>query len=304
MDIDLLRTFITVTKVQNVSKAGEQIFLTQPAVSKQIKSLEQHYGVKLFERIKKRLIITEEGKRLLDYAYRIVSLYKESIESLNEKETQIKGTLRIVANLTLGVYILPKLIKPFSDIYTDIKIDMFLDNSGNITNAVKNGSANFGFIGSNPKNPLVVIHPIYQDKLKVVVGPGLGIHKKIMSWKELESLSFLQRERGSDIRATYEQWLSERDIKLIPKMELNNTEAIKALVHQGMGFSILPWCTIEHEVRTGLLRVVSVPHLDFVQNYYICHLKGKMFSKLEKVFFEYIFSAIDSGTTLIPLTNS
>jgi len=304
MNIDLLRTFITVTKLQNVTRAGEEIHLTQPAVSKQIKILEENYDVKLFERINKKLILTEDGKLLLDYAQRIISLYNESLESLNEKDRQLKGMLKIVANLTLGVYILPKLIKPFCNIYPDLKIEMYLDNSEHITNAIKHGNANFGFIGRKPKDPLIVVHPFYQDKLKVVVGPGMELGKKVLSWNELESLPFLQREKGSDIRATCEQWLSERDIKLKPKMELNNTEAIKSLVHYGMGFSILPWCTIEHEVRTGMLRVVSVPHFDFVHDYYICHLKGKMFSKPEKMFFEYVFNAVETGITLLTLSPS
>lgn len=304
MNIDLLRTFITVTKLQNVTRAGEEIHLTQPAVSKQIKILEENYDVKLFERINKKLILTEDGKLLLDYAQRIISLYNESLESVNEKDRQLKGMLKIVANLTLGVYILPKLIKPFCNIYPDLKIEMYLDNSEHITNAIKHGNANFGFIGRKPKDPLIVVHPFYQDKLKVVVGPGMELGKKVLSWNELESLPFLQREKGSDIRATCEQWLSERDIKLKPKMELNNTEAIKSLVHYGMGFSILPWCTIEHEVRTGMLRVVSVPHFDFVHDYYICHLKGKMFSKPEKMFFEYVFNAVETGITLLPLSPS
>lgn len=304
MNIDLLRTFITVTKLQNVTRVAEEIHLTQPAVSKQIKILEENYDVKLFERINKKLILTEDGKLLLDYAQRIISLYNESLESLNEKDRQLKGTLKIVANLTLGVYILPKLIKPFCNIYPDLKIEMYLDNSEHITNAVKHGNANFGFIGRKPKDPLIVIHPFYQDKLKVIMGPAFEISKKVMSWKELESLPFLQREEGSDIRATYEQWLTERGVKLKPKMELNNTETIKSLVHLGMGFSILPWCTIEHEVRTGLLRLVSVPHFDFVQDYHICHLKGKMFSKPEKMFFEYVFNAVETGITLLPLSPS
>ncbi|MEW6409933.1 MAG: LysR family transcriptional regulator, partial [Nitrospirota bacterium] len=271
MNIDLFKTFIVVTRLQSIYKAGEEIYLTQPAVSKQIKALEQHYGIKLFERGNKRLILTEDGKHLLDYAYRIMGLYNESIESIHEKEKQVKGTLKIAANLTLGIYILPKLIKPFYNIYPDLRIEMFMDNTEHILNAVKHGEANFGFIGTNPRDPLIILHPIYQDKLRVVAGQELEINKKVVSWKELEALPFVQRERGSDIRETYEQWIKERDIKLTPRIELNNTEAIKSFVQSGMGFSILPWCTVEHEVRTGLLRVISVPHFDFLQNYYICH---------------------------------
>jgi len=302
MDVDFLKTFITVAKLLNISRAGEEVYLTQPAVSKQIKSLEEHYGVKLFERINKRLLLTEGGRRLLNYACRIVSLYSESLESVNEKDNDLKGILRIVSNLTLGIYILPNLIKPFSDTYSDLKIEIFLDNTDHIINAVRCGNANFGFVGQHPNDPSIIAHPFFRDKLKVVVGPNLLIDKKTISWKELESLPFIQRERGSDIRETWEQWLKGREIKLRPRMELNNTEAIKSLIQHDMGFSILPWSTIKHDVRMGLLRVVSVPYFDFVQNHYICHHKGKMFSRPEKFFFEYIFSAVESGNAFLTPT--
>ena len=294
MNIELFKTFIVVTRLESIYKAGEEIYLTQPAVTKQIQALEQHYSVKLFERSNKKLTLTEEGKHLLEYAYRIVSLYKESIESVNEKQDQVKGTLRIMANLTLGIYVLPKVIKPFHDTYPDLKIEMFLDNTEHIISAVKQGNANFGFIGIPPKEPLIALHLFYHDKLKVVVGPNMKINK-VVSWNELASLPFVQRERGSDIRETYEQWFKERDIKLTSRMESNNTEAIKYFVHYGMGFSILPCCTIEQESRAGLLRVVSVPSFELTQNYYICNYKGKKLSRPEKVFFEYIFNSVESG---------
>lgn len=299
MNIDLFKTFIVVTRLESIYKAGEEIYLTQPAVTKQIQALEQHYGVKLFDRSNKKLVLTEDGKHLLEYAYRIVSLYKESVESINEKQDQVKGTLKIMANLTLGIYVLPEIIKPFHDTYPDLKIEMFLGNTEHIISAVKQGGANFGFIGILPKEPLISLHLFYQDKLKVVVGTETKINK-VVSWNELVSLPLVQRERGSDIRETYEQWLKERDIKLTSRMELNNTEAIKFLVHYGMGFSILPYCTIEQEVRAGLLRVVSVPGFELTQNYYICNYKGKKVSRPEKVFFEYIFNSVESGNIPLP----
>lgn len=294
MNIELFKTFIVVTRLESIYKAGEEIYLTQPAVTKQIQALEQHYGVKLFERSNKKLLLTEEGKHLLDYAYRIVNLYKESIESTNEKQGAVKGTLRIMANLTLGIYVLPRIIKPFHDTYSDLKIEMFLDNTEHIISAVKRGNANFGFIGVPPKEPLIVLHLFCHDKLKVVVGPNMKINK-VVTWNELASLPLVQRERGSDIRETYEQWFKERDIKLTSRMELNNTEAIKYFVHYGMGFSILPYCTIEQESRAGFLRVVSVPSFEFTQNYYICNYKGKKLTRPEQVFFEYIFNSVESG---------
>ena len=299
MNISLFKTFITVSKHKSISRASEEIYLTQPAITKQLKALEEQYGIKLFERNKKNRILTEDGKQLLDYASRIVSLFNESIASFNEKNGQVKGALKIGANLTLGIYVLPRLIRLFSDIYPELRIEMLLDNTEHIIRAVKRGDVNFGFIGVNLGDPLLTLHRFYQEKINVVIGTNLGIRKKTISWKELETLPFIGRERGSDIRESCEQWLKERDIKLTTKMELNNTEAIKKCIQSGIGFSLLPWCTVEQDVRAGLLRVLSAPHFDLRKNHYICHYKDKRFSKPERVFLEFLFQAIESGRTFL-----
>lgn len=300
MDIDLFKTFIIVSKYKSISKAINEVYLTQPAITKQIKSLEQRYGVKLFERNVKEMVLTEDGKHLLDYAHRIIGLFDESLDSLNEKRGEIKGTLKMAVNLTLGIYVLPKLIKLFSDIYPDLKIEMFLDNTDNIIKTVKHNKMNFGFIGVNLKDPSITLHHFFQEKIHVVMATKVGFKKKIVSWKELEALPFIGRERGSDIRDCCEQWLKDRDINLTPKMELNNTESIKSCIQRGIGFSLLPWCTIKQDTRVGLLRVVSAPYFDLTQNYYICHYTNKNFSKNEKVFLEFLFETIESGSMFLP----
>lgn len=298
MDIDLLKTFISVIKFKSIAKACEEIYLTQPAASKRIKLLEQHYGVKVFERINKKLLLTDEGKLLLDYAYRMVNLYNESMESISKEDKEVKGSLKIVSNLALGIYVLPKLINSFYNIYPNLNIELFSCNTEHIINDVKHGNANFGFIGKDPKDPLIVIYPFYKDKLKVVVGPRSEINKRAVSWKELGSLPFLQREKGSDIRAACEQEFEKMGIEMSRRVEFNSTESIKTFLQCGKGFSILPWSTIEHEVRFGLLYVVKVPHFDFDQNHYICHQKNKTFLRPERVFFQFIFNIIESGTLL------
>ncbi len=302
MNISLFKTFIAVAKHKSITRASEGIYLTQPAITKQLKVLEQQYGIKLFESNKKNRILTEDGKHLLDYAHQIVNTFNESIASFDEKNGQVRGTLKIGVNLTLGIYVLPRLIKLFSDIYPELKIDMFLDNTEHIIRAVKQNDVNFGFIGLNLKDPLLTLHHFYQEKINVVIGPDLGIRKRTISWKDLEAIPFIGRERGSDIRESSEQWLKERNIKLTTKMESNNTEAIKKCIQSGIGFSLLPWCTVEQEVKAGLLRVVSAPHFDLSKNHYICHYKDKRFSKPERVFLEFLFQAIESGSTFLSST--
>jgi DNA-binding transcriptional LysR family regulator len=302
MDIGLFKTFIAVAKNKSISKASETIYLTQPAVTKQIQLLEQFYDNKLFDRShKKEIRLTDEGRQLLDYANRIVGLLNESLISIGEKEGPVKGSLHIATNLTLGIYVLPRFIKFFRDSYPQIQIEMALQNTESVIRTLKKKDVHLGFIGITPEDPAILSYPFFHDRLQVVTGAKGGTSKNVVRWKDLKNIPFIGREIGSDIRTTYEKWLQERTIDLTPEIELNNTEAIKSFLAYGLGFSILPWCSIEHDVRHSFLRILSVPHFSPIQTYNICLLKEKKFSPPEKVFLEFIFSGLESGRTPVNL---
>lgn len=300
MDLCLLKTFVTVAKHKSISKASSEVYLTQPAVTKQVQALEKMYGKSLFERTRKELTLTENGKLLLEYATRMLSLLDESFAMLEKRGQEISGRLKIASNLTLGVYIIPKILKFFRDVYPQITIEVLLDNSENIIGAIKKHDAHFGFIGVSLKEPSITLHDFYEDKLVVVLGKEYGFQGNVISWKKLLEIPFIGRERGSDIRATYEPWFEERGIKITPAIELNNTEAIKISVQNNLGFSVLPWCTVECEVRQGFLQMVSVPYFKPLQKFYICHYKARTFSSLERVFLAAIFNRLNLGTPSLP----
>jgi LysR family transcriptional regulator, transcriptional activator of the cysJI operon len=300
MDLCLLKTFVTVAKRKSISKASSEVYLTQPAVTKQIQALEKMYGKSLFERTRKELTLTEDGKLLVDYANRMLSLMEESFAMLERRGREISGRLKIASNLTLGVYIIPKILKFFRDVYPQIAIEVLLDNSENIISAIKKHDAHFGFIGVSLNEPTITLHDFYEDKLVVVLGKECGFKGNVISWKKLLDIPFIGRERGSDIRATYEAWFAERGIKIAPAIELNNTEAIKISVQNNLGFSLLPWCTVEHEVQQGFLQMVSVPYFKPLQKFYICHYKDRTFSSVERVFLASIFNRLHLGTPSLP----
>jgi DNA-binding transcriptional LysR family regulator len=295
LNIDLFKSFIAVAKLKSISRASESLYLTQPAITKQIQLLEQKYNKTLFDRSHKEIKLTEEGKTLLEFANRIIGLYNESIASLSERGEHPRGTLQIAASLTIGIYILPRFIKFFMDAYPLIKIEMTLYNTDQVLKSLKKGEIHFGFIGINSDDPMILLSSFYQDKLTVVVGPGSKINKRVSRWKELEGIPFIGREKGSDIRTTYENWFTERIVSLTPTIELNSSEAIKSFLSYNIGFSILPWCVVEQEVRLGLLRTISVPHFNPQQTYHVCLLKKRSLSILEKIFLEQVFQGIELG---------
>lgn len=299
MDISVFKTFTIVAKYGSISIASEEVHLTQPAVTKQIQYLEELYGMKLFERGSK-LKLTEGGSMLLAYAHQLINTYNESLAAINESGSQVRGTLKFGSNLTLGIYVLPRLIKEFSGLYPQVKLDIFLHNSERIVQAVRHKELNFGFISADIKESKIVRHVFYEDRITPVVGKPLGLHSKNVGWDQLQELPFITRERGSDIRETVEQWLKARKIRLQPRLELNNTEAIKECVRCGIGFSFLPRCTVEQEIRLGLLDEIQAPYFEPVQEFYICHYEGRKFSKLEKIFLEFLFQAIESRAVTPP----
>ncbi len=299
MDINIFKTFILVAKYASISVASEEVRLTQPAVTKQVQYLEELYGAKLFER-GSSLKLTEEGTTLLAYAHQILDAYNESLSAMNESGDQVRGTLKFGSNLTLGIYIIPKLIQRFSAIYPEIKMEIFLHNSEQIIRAVRQKEINFGFISSDIKEAKIIRHLFYEDKIAIVVGKALGVKTRSLGWDQLQQMPFITRERGSDIRETVEHWLKERHIRLQPKLELNNTEAIKECVCCGYGFAFLPKCTVEQELRLGILDEVQAPYFDLVQEFHIHHYEGKKFSKPEKIFLEFLFQAIESRAVSPP----
>jgi len=302
MNLGLFGTLIEVAKHGSVSKAAKKLYLTQPAVTKQIQALEEIYEKKLFIRTTRGLKLTEEGKTLLVYAREMLKLLDKSFVSVKEEGESIRGRLKIATNLTLGIYILPKIVRFFTAVYPQIEIEIFLDNNEIITDSVKKGESNFGFIGEDPGDPLITLHDFYQDKLVVVIAPDFGIESGAISWKELLKIPFIGRERGSDIRSTYEEWFKEREIKITPAIELNNTEAIITSVACRLGFSILPWCAVKHVVRHGIVSTVSVPHFKPLQNFYICHKTDRSFSRVEKIFLESVFNRFKMGSPRYPQT--
>lgn len=299
MDINIYKTFTLVAKYGSMSIASEEMYLTQPAVTKQIKYLEELYGVKLFERGSK-LKLTEEGSILLAYAHQITNTYNESLTAMGEFGDDVKGTLKFGSNLTLGIYVIPKLIQLFSSIYPKIKLEIFLHNTEQIVKAVWHKEINFGFISADIKESKIKRHLFYKDRITIVVGKPLGIQSESVTWDQLQSLPFITRERGSDIRETVEQWLKQSKIRLQPKLELNNTEAIKECVRSGFGFSFLPRCTVEHELKLGILEAIQAPHFEPIQEFHVCHYAGRKFSKVERIFLEFLFEAVESRTVSTP----
>jgi LysR family transcriptional regulator, transcriptional activator of the cysJI operon len=286
MNIRYFKTFIAVAESGGISKVSDSLYLTQPAITKQIQILEEEYNKKLFNRSHREIILTEEGKKLLGFAKRIVEVYDESISSLCRKGEDQKGTITLAADFTIGIYILPRFMKLFMDNFPNLHIEMALSEKDGVLKALESGRAHLGLVESSPADNSIFSRPFYRDQLTIVAGKKIT-PRKIASLKHLCEVPFIGLHKGSDIRAAYSSWFKKKEIEFPTKIELNNIEAVKSFLYLNMGFSILPLCTVEQDIRLGLLERLCVEEFSLLQTFYLCYVNKKKSSRIRRLFLDF-----------------
>ncbi|MZP30732.1 LysR family transcriptional regulator [Heliobacterium undosum] len=256
-----LSIFKTVVDRGSISLAAQELHMTQSAVSQQILNLEAHFSVKLFDRLHRRLLITTAGKTLYPFAVELEQLYGRARNAMQELTQDISGLLRIGASLTIGEYLLPKLLVLFRQTHPRVSITMDVYNSDQITAMVVTGQLDLGFIESPDQLPGVLIpFPCGGDQL-VIVGPADFANSAPLSLAELFQRRWVLREPMSGTRRFFEQFLESHgarpdDLQVV--MELGSTQAIKEAVKAGLGFSVLSRFAVMEEVAQNALAIIPL----------------------------------------------
>ena len=248
MNIRHLKIFITVADCGKMSEAAEKLFISQPSVSQAIKEIEDYYGVKLFERLSKKLYITDSGKLLLRYARHIVG-------SFNEMESALKNSgenicLHIGATVTVGTCMLNEIINKFEEENKDISTKIVVNNTNIIENMLLHSDLDIGIVEGKVDDKDLVKIPIYNDRLVLVAGRNHNFYyKDEINIEELTGQDMIFREKGSGARESFDSILEENNISVNEKWNSNNTEAIKNAVIGGQGLGILSTLIIENEIK-------------------------------------------------------
>ncbi len=276
MTNDQLKVFLKVAEYQSFTQAGEALFLTQPAVSLQVKSLEKDLKVSLFERTGKKILLTEAGRKLLPLARSIIQQMEEAREVVRPLEDTPQGHLRIGASMTIGTYLLPPLLAQFLRANSRITASLAVANTHQILHDLKASAIDLGLIEGEPTRTqgisldrkfldhdrLVLI-----DSLKHPLLPSSGP----VSFDTLRKVPFIGREPGSGTRQVIERELLEKNLppdSFETVMTVDNPEAIKELVALGAGVAFISsLCLRPHE--SGLLRTVAVEDFSPVRNLWI-----------------------------------
>jgi len=256
-----LQVFYTVAKQLSFTKAAEALFMTQPAVTFQVKQLEEQFNTRLFDRSHGRIALTSAGELVFDYAERILKLSAELDTRMAEMSGEVSGPLLIGASLTLGEFILPRVIGEFQARYPRVQMHLTVGNSETIENRVADGSLDLGFIESPSHSLSLETQIIGEDELVVICAPGNELARsRRLSPAQLAGIPYVSREVGSGTREFADLHFRQHGVSLDELnvvMELGSTIAIKSVVETGLGFSIVSQATVPQELRLGTL--VAIP---------------------------------------------
>ncbi len=262
-----LQVFFTVARLLSFTKAAESLHMTQPAVTFQVRQLEEYFNTRLFDRTHNRINLTEAGSRVYGYAEQIFELYGEMENSVREMTGEISGSLTIGASTTIAEYMLPSLLGDFKTRYPDINIHLKVSNTDGIVSMVENNTIDLGVVEAPVGNKNLVVEECKPDHLVAIVPPGHPeADREFLTYKDLVKYPFICREEGSGTREVINEYLTSvsngpDDLKI--SMELGSPEAVKGAVEANMGISVVSMVTIQKELKLGTLVAINLkPSLD------------------------------------------
>ncbi|WP_178861695.1 LysR family transcriptional regulator [Thiomicrorhabdus cannonii] len=285
-----IRIFEAVARHLSYTKAAEELNLSQPAVSIQIKRLEENNDVKLVEVIGKKLYLTRSGERMYQTCQRILEELKELNGVIKSEHQKIEGQLKI-AVVTPAKYFMPYILKAFLNRYPDVRPAITVINRRRILDELKNNQYDLSIMGRVPEELKMESFPFFQNVLVVAAPPNHPLAKaKSINPKDIANERFLMREKGSGIRISVEERFAEHGVTIEPYMELGSTESIKQAVMAGLGISVLPKQSIRIEAKYGHLVILDVEGFPLRRDWYVAWMKDKNLDPSAQAFVEFLKS--------------
>lgn len=283
-----LKVFEATARLGSFTRAAEELLITQPTVSSQIKQLGKATGLPLFEQIGKRLYLTEAGKELLATCQDIF----ERLENFEMKVADLKGTkqgrLRLSA-ITTAKYFVPRLLGSFCQKYPGIDVSLEVTNHQQIERRMLDNEDDLYILSQLPEFLDLCAQPFLDNPLVVLAPkshPLAGMND--ISLKALDGEPFIMREKGSGTRQAVESLFNEQDISVQVRLELGSNEAIKQSIAAGMGISVLSQHTLTSEGSNSELTVLDVQYFPIQRRWYVAYLGGKKLSVIAQTFLEYL----------------
>jgi len=281
INLGQLRVFEAVTRSGSFTGAAARLGVTPPAVSLQIRQLERACGIPLFDRVRRRVRLTAVGRRLEEYARRIVALAEDAERALEETRGFAGGELRLVASATSAAYYLPPLLTRFRQRYPGIRVRLDVGNSQRVRERIAGLEDDLGVLGVETAHPDLEFELLARDPLVVIVSPTHPWARRgRIPLADLQHQDLILREPGSATRQLVERRLVKLGAGVRPSMEIGSNEVIKRAVEMGNGVSLMSAAIVRREVEAGRLRALGVRGERLVRNIYLVYHRERRESPL------------------------
>jgi DNA-binding transcriptional LysR family regulator len=285
--LNQLQIFLKIVQTESVTKASEELHLTQPAVSIQLKNFQDQFDIPLTEVIGRKIFITDFGREIAEAAENILN----QVYAINYKTQAYKGQLsgRLkIAVVSTGKYVMPYFLADFMNEHTGIELLMDVTNKSKVINSLENNEVDFALVSILPPALQIEKLDLLQNKL-FLIGNAKPKFKKGMSTKDLfQNLPLIFREKGSGTRQAMEVFFEKSNLAVLKKMELTSNEAVKQAILAGLGFSIMPLIGIKNELHDQDLQIIPVKGMPIKTTWSLIWLKGKKHSPVSVSYLEYL----------------
>lgn len=284
-----LRSFLAVHRHLNYTRAAEELYLTQPAVSRQIHQLEAELGVRLFEQLGKTLHVTDAGRTLAAEADALFGHISRATEAVQAHAAMDAGRLSLGASSTPGLYLLPDFVGRFRRAFPSVELHYAVENSQRIERRILHNDVDLGFVGAPPASPAIKAEKWIADRIVFFAASDYPLPaRKSIDPRELAEHTWVLREHGAATRTLAERWLARRKVKPRHTIEMSCPEGVKALVAAGVGVSYMSIHGLAEDVQRGRFRVLNVTDFDLQRTIYAIRHKDKHVSTAMKAFLELL----------------
>ena len=279
MEMAQLEYFSRVVQEKSFSKAADKVFRTQPAVSIAIRRLEEEIGLPLLDRTQKTPVLTEAGKVVYDYAQRILGLRDQVGQAIAEMQTLKRGLIRVGANESTSLYLLPELILRFREQHPDVKVEIFRHVSSRLPREVLERNVDFALMASEPGDRDLEAFPLLKDELVLIMSPKHSLASRpAVRIKDLGTESFVAHNVKSGSRVKVIEAFARQHTPLNISLELATIETIKRFVQKRVGLAFVPRMCVREELERGVLVSVPVRGLTHTRTLWAAHRRGANFS--------------------------
>jgi LysR family transcriptional regulator, low CO2-responsive transcriptional regulator len=282
-----LRIFLKICQTQSVTKASEELHLTQPAVSIQLKNLQAQFEIPLTEIVGRKIFITDFGKEIAEAAENILN----HVHAINYKTLGHKGKLagRLkISVVSTGKYVMPYFLTDFLKQHEGIELLLDVTNKLKVVESLEKNEVDFSLVSVLPDNIQIEKTELMQNKLYLVSNTKQKFKSRIYKKEIFETLPLIYRELGSGTRQTMEKFIQKNNLPVRKKMELTSNEAVKQAVIAGLGCSIMPLIGIKNELQNGELQIVPVKGFPIKSNWNLIWVKGKNHSPVALSYLNYV----------------